>query len=87
MTRQEAWVRFAAAVLPVFEYRKSEDAWARVGKAADAMLVVGTAEVNLGDTAAAKKTFEDLITRHPNSDAAEKARARLARLRQAASSQ
>jgi tol-pal system protein YbgF len=56
-------------------------------KAADAMLIVGTAEANLGDNAAAKKTFEDLINRHPNADAAEKARARLARLRQATSNQ
>jgi TolA-binding protein len=51
------------------------------------MLVVGTAEANLGDNAAARKTFEELINRHPNSDAAEKARARLARLRQASTNQ
>jgi tol-pal system protein YbgF len=56
-------------------------------KVADAMLVVGTAEANLGDNAAARKTFEELINRHPNSDAAEKARARLARLRQASTNQ
>jgi tol-pal system protein YbgF len=56
-------------------------------KAADAMLIVGTAEAGLGDNAAAKRTFEDLINRHPNTDAAEKARARLARLRQATSNQ
>ncbi len=51
------------------------------GKAADAMLIIGTAESSLGDNSAARKTFEELIDRHPGSDAADKAKGRLAKLK------
>jgi|SRR5579859_944058 len=51
------------------------------GKVADALLIIGTAESNLGDNSAARKTFEELIDKHPGSDAADKAKSRLAKLK------
>ena len=50
-------------------------------KTADALLIIGTAETSLGDNAAAKKTFEELIARYPNTESAEKAKARLVKLK------
>jgi TolA-binding protein len=50
-------------------------------KSADALLIIGTAESSLGDTSAARKTFEELIDKHPGSDAADKAKGRLAKLK------
>jgi TolA-binding protein len=35
----------------------------------------------MGDNAAAKRTFEDLIAKYPATDSAEKAKGRLARLK------
>jgi tol-pal system protein YbgF len=50
-------------------------------KVPDALLNMGSAELGLGDPAAARKTWEELVSKHPNSEAADKARQRLARLR------
>jgi tol-pal system protein YbgF len=50
-------------------------------KVPDALLNIGSAELGLGDPVAARKTWDDLIARHPSSDAADKARQRLSRLR------
>ena len=50
-------------------------------KAPDALLIIGTAEATLGDNPTARKTFEDLIAKYPASDAAEKAKGRLAKLK------
>ena len=50
-------------------------------KAPDALLIIGTAESSLGDNPAARKTFEELITKYPGSDAAGKAKGRLAKLK------
>ena len=50
-------------------------------KAPDAMLIIGTAESSLGDNPAARKTFEELIAKYPASDAADKAKGRLAKLK------
>jgi tol-pal system protein YbgF len=50
-------------------------------KTPDALLIIGTAESSLGDNAAARKTFEDLIAKYPASDAAEKAKGRLTKLK------
>lgn len=50
-------------------------------KVPDAMLNIGSAELGLGDLAAARKSWEELVAKHPASEAAEKARQRLARLR------
>ena len=50
-------------------------------KSPDALLIIGTAENNLGDTPAARKTLEELIAKYPSSDAADKAKGRLARLK------
>jgi tol-pal system protein YbgF len=50
-------------------------------KIPDSLLNLGSAYAAQGDSSSARKTFEDLIARFPQSDAAEKAKARLARLR------
>ena len=39
---------------------------------------IATSQFELGDTAASRRTLEDLIARYPQSDAATKARQRLA---------
>ena len=70
------------------QYRDAIDAERRLlgtypdsAKAPDALLIIGTAEGSLGDNAAARKTFEELIAKYPASDAAEKAKGRLAKLK------
>jgi tol-pal system protein YbgF len=50
-------------------------------KVPDAMLNVSSSQIALGDSAAAKKTLEELVSRFPQTDAAEKGRQRLARMR------
>ena len=50
-------------------------------KVPDALLIIGTAESNMGDNAAARKTFEELIAKYPSTESAEKAKARLAKLK------
>jgi len=50
-------------------------------KVPDALLNLGSAELGLGDAAAARKTWDELIAKHPNTDAAEKAKQRISRLR------
>ena len=50
-------------------------------KVPDALLNMGSAELGLGDSAAARKAWEELVAKHPDSEAADKARQRLARLR------
>ncbi len=49
-------------------------------KVPDALLNIGSAELGLGDTAAARKSWEELISKHPGTEAATKAKQRLARL-------
>ncbi|HKQ23796.1 MAG TPA: tol-pal system protein YbgF, partial [Burkholderiales bacterium] len=50
-------------------------------KVPDALLIIGTAETSLGDNAAARKTFEELIARYPSTEPADKAKARLGKLK------
>ena len=50
-------------------------------KVPDAMLNLSSSQIALGDSAAARKTLEELVSRHPQSDAAERARQRLPKLR------
>ena len=50
-------------------------------KVPDAMLNLSSSQIALGDSAAAKKTLEELVNRFPQTDAAEKGRQRLARMR------
>jgi TolA-binding protein len=50
-------------------------------KAPDAMLILANAQSASGDQAGARRTLEDLIAKHPLSEAAEKAKQRLARLK------
>jgi tol-pal system protein YbgF len=50
-------------------------------KVPDAVLNLGSAYAALGDGAAARRAWEDLVARFPQSDAAEKGRQRLARLK------
>jgi tol-pal system protein YbgF len=47
-------------------------------KVPDAMLNIATAQLDLADAAAAKRTLEDLVAKFPKSDAAVKAKQRLA---------
>jgi tol-pal system protein YbgF len=47
-------------------------------KVPDAMLNIATAQLDLGDAAAARRTLEDLVAKFPKSDAAVKAKQRLA---------
>ena len=47
-------------------------------KVPDAMLSIATAQLDLGDTAAARRTLEDVVAKFPKSDAAVKAKQRLA---------
>jgi tol-pal system protein YbgF len=70
------------------QYREAIDAERRLlgtypdsAKAPDALLIIGTAESSLGDNAAARKTFDELIAKYPASDAAEKAKGRVAKLK------
>ena len=70
------------------EYRAAIEAQRRLlgtysdsAKAPDALLIIGTAETSLGDNGAARKTFEELIARYPNTESAEKAKGRLAKIK------
>ena len=47
----------------------------------DGLLNMASSYIELGDTAAAKKTMDNLVARYPSSEAAEKAKRRLASLR------
>ena len=47
----------------------------------DAMLNIASAQAELGETAAARKTMDSLVSRYPSSEAAEKAKRRIATLR------
>jgi TolA-binding protein len=46
-------------------------------KAPDALLNIASAQSDLNDNAAARRTYEELIARYPQSEAATKARQRL----------
>ena len=50
-------------------------------KAADAMLAIAAIQVEQGDSGSARNTLEEIIARYPGSEAAGKARSRLASLR------
>jgi tol-pal system protein YbgF len=50
-------------------------------KVPDALLNIASSQAELGETAAARKTMDELVAKHPGSDAAEKARRRMATLR------
>jgi TolA-binding protein len=50
-------------------------------KAPDAMLILANAHSAQGDAGAARRTLEDLIAKYPLSEAAEKAKQRLAKLK------
>jgi tol-pal system protein YbgF len=47
----------------------------------DALVNIASCQIELGDTAAARKTLDGVVTRYPASEAAEKARRRLATLK------
>ncbi len=70
------------------DYRAAIDAERRLlgtypesAKVSDALLIIGTAETILGDSTAARRTYEELISKFPGSEAAEKAKSRLAKLK------
>ncbi|MDP1718778.1 MAG: tetratricopeptide repeat protein, partial [Burkholderiales bacterium] len=48
---------------------------------ADALLNIASSQMELGDTATARKTLDGLVSRYPASEAAEKAKRRLATLK------
>lgn len=50
-------------------------------KAPDAMVILANAQAALGDSGAARRTLEDVIAKYPATEAAEKAKQRLARLK------
>lgn len=50
-------------------------------KVPDAMLILANAQNAAGDVAAARRTLEDLISRYPLSESADKAKSRLSKLR------
>ena len=50
-------------------------------KVPDALLNIASAQAEMGETAAARRTMDELVAKHPNSDAADKARRRMANLR------
>ncbi len=70
------------------DYAKAIDAFASVGsrspdssKAPDALLKKGLSELSLGRNDAARASFNELLRRYPQNDAARTAREQLARLR------
>ncbi len=48
---------------------------------ADALLVIGSVQAELGDNGSARNTYEEIVAKYPTSDAAAKARTRLAGIR------
>lgn len=50
-------------------------------KVPDALLNIASAQLEMGETAAARKTLDEILAKHPGSEAADKARRRLANLR------
>ena len=56
-------------------------AWPESASVPDALLNIASCQLELGDNAAARKTLDGLVARYPASDAAEKARRRLATLK------
>ena len=50
-------------------------------KVPDALLNIASSQAELGETAAAHKTMDELVAKHPGSDAADKARRRMANVR------
>jgi tol-pal system protein YbgF len=50
-------------------------------KVPDALLNIASAQAELGETTAARKTMDEIVAKHPSSDAAEKARRRISTLR------
>ncbi len=67
------------------DYRKAMDAQQEVisrypqsPKAPDALLAIASIQAEQGDTGSARNTLEDIVARFPNSEAAGKARTRLA---------
>jgi len=48
------------------------------GKVPDALLNIASAQSELGDTAGARRTLEEIVAKHPQSEAAAKAKQRLA---------
>ena len=50
-------------------------------KVPDALLNIASSQMEMGDSAAARKTMDEIVAKHPTSDAAEKAKRRVANLR------
>lgn len=50
-------------------------------KVPDALLNIASAQLEMGDAVAARKTMDEIVAKHPSSDAADKAKRRLANLR------
>ncbi|NLR74997.1 tol-pal system protein YbgF [Leeia aquatica] len=65
----------------VAEQQKLISTWPDSGKVPDAMLNMATAQQEMGDTAAARRTLETLVAKYPLSSAAEQGKKRLASLK------
>ena len=62
----------------IAEQQKLISNWPDSGKVPDAMLNIATSQQELGDSAASRKTLEELIAKYPLTSAADQAKKRLA---------
>ena len=50
-------------------------------KVPDALLNIASSQIEMGESSAARKTMDEILAKYPTSDAAEKAKRRIANLR------
>jgi tol-pal system protein YbgF len=77
----EAYFRLKKYPNAIAALQKLLVSYPETNKVPDAMVVLANAQSESGDTVGARRTLEELIAKHPLTDAAEKARQRLARLK------
>ncbi len=65
----------------IVSQQKLLDAYPESSKAPDAMLNIASSQQELGNTAAARKTLDEIIAKYPVSDAADKAKKRLSAIK------
>lgn len=74
----EAFFRQREYKQAMVEYQKTVDGYTQAAQVSEALLKIGLCQRALGDAAAAKATWEQLVKQFPKSDAARQARALLA---------
>lgn len=67
--------------LAIASQRSVIKAYPDSAKIPDALLNIASSQAELGETAAARKTMEEIVAKHPASEAADKARRRIASLK------